>query len=183
MCRSRGAGSWWRSPPARWLAVWLSVLLCGAPTIPAWSLTPNEQLTSIESRLQDLAENLPAYALTVKNFADSARNSAEEARVLRQELSEQSSELAALRSELEGWKQNSIESAQRVESLLRKASASEDRLALLSTSFDLTVSTWQKAAEAAARRERVWRLAAGAGIPIGVGLGLLAGWALKTATK
>jgi predicted RNase H-like nuclease (RuvC/YqgF family) len=178
MCASRLVGSWSRSAPARWLAVWLSLWLCGVLTVPAWSTRQSELQLSIESRLQDLSESLPAYVARVKSFADSASSSAEEARQLRQELSEQSAELAALRLELESWKQSSAESASRAESLLQKVIGLENRLASLTASFELSVGSWEKAAEAAARRERVWKIAAGAGIPLGFVLGVLAGVAL-----
>ncbi len=178
MCRSKGAGSWWRSLPARWLAAWLSLLLCGVPTIPSWSLTQSELLDSIESRLQDLSENLPAYVERVSSFGDSATSSASEASRLRQELSEQRLELEKLRSELEGWKQSSTESAQRVEALLQKVADLQSRLASLSMSFELTVGMWKKAAETAARKARVWKGIAGIGIPVSLVLGILGGLAL-----
>jgi len=183
MCRSRVGGSWLRSAPARWLAVWLSFWLCGALTVPAWSTTQSELQLSIESRLQDLSERLPAYVAKVKHLAESTTSSAAEARRLRQELSEQSGELTGLRFELESWKQNFAESASKAESLLQKVIGLENRLAALTASFELSVGSWKKAAEVSARRERAWKIAASAGIPIGVVLGILAGAALRSVTK
>ncbi len=178
MCRSRGGGSWWRWLPARWLAAWLSLWLCGVPITPSWSLTPSERLDSIENRLQDLSGSLPAYVLQVNSFADSARSSAEEASRLRQELSEQRLELEGLRSELAAWKQSWADSAQQVESLLGKVADLQSRLASLTASFELTVGSWKKAAEVAARKARIWKGLAGAGILVSLALGILGGVAL-----
>jgi hypothetical protein len=183
MCRSRVGGFWSRSAPARWLAVWLSLWLCGVLTVPAWSMTQNELQLSIESRLQDLSESLPVYVARVKSLSESTANSAAEAKRLRQELSEQSAELAGLRLELESWKKNSEESASKAASLLQKVIGLENRLASLTASFELSVGSWKKAAQVSARRERVWKIVAGAGIPVGLALGILAGVALSRLAK
>jgi chromosome segregation ATPase len=165
------------------LVALLSAFFCGGPITPAWSLTQNERLESIERRLTDLTESLPAYVQKVSAFSSSATTSAAEAMLLRQQLSEQSAELVTLRSELEGWRQSSNESAGLVESLLQKVTGLENRLALLSTSFELTVSTWREAAEASARKARTWKGIAVLGVPGALVVGALAGAAIGRALK